>query len=78
MSNRIVNMMRADQFFHQTRGKVHLRKIEAERFNMSVAYAKKLLRKPVEKVAKVSTRDISFEDWQLEVAERVFGKGTND
>lgn len=70
--------MRADQFFYQKRGKVHLRKIEAERFNMSVADAKKLLKKPVEKVAKVSTTDIHFEEWQLRVAEKVFGKGDND
>ena len=77
-SNRIVNMMRADDFFYQKRGKAHLRKIEAERFGLSVADAKKILQKSAEKVEKHSTRDINFEEWQLEVAERVFGKGSND
>jgi hypothetical protein len=74
-SNRIVNMMRADQFFYQQRGKLHLRKIEAERFNLTPAQARKMLKKPVEKkIAKPSTNDLHFEKWQLDLAERVLSK----
>lgn len=75
MSNRIINMMRADQFFHQQRGKLHLRRIEAERFNLTPAQARKMLKKPTQKnIAKPSTNGIDFEEWQIRLAEQIFSK----
>lgn len=79
MSNRIVNAISSDTFFGRTRSKVELRRIEAERFGMTVGDAKKKLRntqnKTVKKVVKRSTRDIDFEQWQIDLASKIFSKG---
>lgn len=79
MSNRIVNAINSDTFFGRTRSKVELRRIEAERFGMTVGAAKKKLRntqnKTVKKVAKRSTPDIDFQQWQIDLATKIFSKG---
>ena len=78
-SNRIVNAINSDTFFGRTRSKVELRRIEAERFGMTVGDAKKKLRntqnKTVKKVAKRSTPDIDFQQWQIDLATKIFSKG---
>lgn len=77
--NRIVNAINSDTFFGRSRNNVELRSIEAERFGMTVGDAKKKLRntqnKTVKKVAKVSRRDIDFEQWQIDLATKIFSKG---
>ena len=78
-SNRIVNAINSDTFFGRTRSKLELRKLEAERFGMTVGDAKKKLRntqnKTVKKVAKRSTPDIDFQQWQIDLATKIFSKG---
>lgn len=78
-SNRIVNAINSDTFFGRTRSKLELRRIEAERFGMTVGDAKKKLRntqnKTVKKVAKRSTPDIDFQQWQIDLATKLFSKG---
>lgn len=64
--------MAADQFFNQKRGVIHKRKIEAERFGLTISDAKKILKQ--KKSKKVSTNAIQFEKWQLELAERIFSE----
>ena len=77
--NRIANAINSDIFFGRTRSKLELRRLEAERFGMTVGDAKKKLRntknKTVKKVAKVSRRDIDFEQWQIDLATKIFSKG---
>jgi hypothetical protein len=76
---RIVNAINSDTFFGRSRSKLELRRIEAERFGMTVGDAKKKLRntknKTVKKVAKRSTPDINFEQWQIDLATKIFSKG---
>jgi hypothetical protein len=78
-SNRIVNAINSDIFFGRTRSKLELRRLEAERFGMTVGDAKKKLRntqiKTVKKVAKRSTPDIDFQQWQIDLATKLFSKG---
>ena len=78
-SNRIVNAINSDTFFGRTRSKLELRRLEAERFGMTVGDAKKKLRnnqiKTVKKVAKRSTPDIDFQQWQIDLATKLFSKG---
>ena len=79
MSQPIANAINSDIFFGRTRSKVELRRIEAERFGMTVGAAKKKLRntqnKTVKKVVKVSRRDIDFQQWQIDLATKIFSKG---
>lgn len=70
--SRIVNLMAADTFFNKPRGKVATRIIDYERFTLTPIKARKKLST---KVAKVSTTDIGFEQWQIELAERVYHNG---
>jgi hypothetical protein len=78
-SNRIVNAINSDTFFGRTRSKLELRRLEAERFGMTVGDAKKKLRntqnKTVKKIAKVSTSNVEFEQWQIDLAIKLFRKG---
>ena len=79
MSDRIVNAINSDTFFGRTRSKLELRRLEAERFGLTVGAAKKKLRntqnKTVKKVAKRSTPDIDFQQWQIDLATKIFSKG---
>ena len=79
MSERIVNAINSDTFFGRKRTKLELRRIEAERFSMTVGDAKKKLRntqnKTVKKVAKPSSNNVVFEQWMLDIADKVFSKG---
>jgi hypothetical protein len=78
-SNRIVNAINSDTFFGRTRSKLELRRLEAERFGMTVGDAKKKLRntqnKTVKKVAKPSSNNVVFEQWQIDLATKIFSKG---
>jgi hypothetical protein len=78
-SNRIVNAINSDTFFGRTRSKIELRRLEAEGFGMTVGDAKKKLRntqnKTVKKIAKVSTSNVEFEQWQIDLAMKLFRKG---
>jgi hypothetical protein len=78
-SNRIVNAINSDTFFGRTRSKLELRRLEPERFGMTVGDAKKKLRntqnKTVKKIAKVSTSNVEFEQWQIDLAMKLFRKG---
>ena len=79
MSDRIVNAINSDTFFGRTRSKLELRRLEAERFGMTVGDAKKKLRntqnKTVKKVVKRSSNNVEFEQWMLDLADKVFSKG---
>jgi hypothetical protein len=79
MSDRIVNLMNAERFFNRKRNKHEMKRLEAERFSLTAGDAKKKLRntqiKTVKKVAKRSTPDIDFQQWQIDLATKLFSKG---
>ena len=64
--------MAAEKFFNKPRGKVALRMLDYERYTLTPIKARKKLAK---KVVKPSTNAVEFEQWQLDMAERIFGKG---
>lgn len=69
-SNRVVNMMAADAFFNQKITKRYMKRVEKERFRLQPKKAYNILYQRHNK--KVSTKGIQFEDWQVELAKRVF------
>lgn len=67
---RIVNLMAADAFFNQKITKRYVKRVEKERFTLQPKKAYNILYQRHNK--KVSTKGIQFEDWQVELAKRVF------
>ena len=66
---RIENLMAADAFFNQKITKRYVKRVEKERFTLQPKKAYDILYQKQYK--KVSTKGIQFEDWQVELMQRV-------
>lgn len=69
MSDRVTNLMAADVFFNRKITKRYISRVEKERFTLQPKKAYNILYSQANK--KVSTKGIQFEQWQLDLAQKV-------
>lgn len=74
--SRIVNLMAADSFFNRKMSLRYRNRVEKERFTLTPkqAYDKLYYENVVKKSVKPSTSGVEFDQWQIDLANRLFGE----
>ncbi len=67
--SRVTNLMAADAFFNRKITKRYISRVEKERFTLQPKKAYNILYQQANK--KVSTKGIQFEQWMIDLAEKV-------
>lgn len=73
--SRITNLMAADKFFQKS-GTRYINRVQKERFTLTPKKARDKLyyENVVKKSVKPSTSGVEFDQWQIDLANRLFGE----